>query len=132
MTMKSNHQQSVNAFCCSAPLLAKKKKLTNKDWMEKLTSEEYYVCREGGTEPPFTGKFVHNEEAGNYVCKCCKSELFSSDTKFESGTGWPSFYDAVYGKWINRSCDSFVGVFGELVFVQDSLGIVQLSVHSVQ
>jgi len=96
MTMKPNQQQSINAFCCSAPLLAKKKKLTNKDWMEKLTSEEYYVCREGGTEPPFTGKFVHNEEAGNYVCKCCKSELFSSDTKFESGTGWPSFYDAVY------------------------------------
>jgi len=95
MTTKSN-QQPINAFCCSAPLLAKKKKLTNKDWMEKLTSEEYYVCREGGTEPPFTGKFVHNEEAGNYVCKCCKSELFSSDTKFESGTGWPSFYDAVY------------------------------------
>ena len=91
-------QQQQNSFSFSAPDLAKKKKLTNKDWVEKLTSEEYYVCREGGTEPPFTGKYVHNEEAGNYLCKCCKCELFSSDTKFESGTGWPSFFDAIYGQ----------------------------------
>jgi len=96
MPMAAMARQPKNSICFSAPLLAKKKKLTNKDWVEKLSAEEYYVCREGGTEPPFTGRFVHNEDAGKYVCKCCKSELFSSETKFESGTGWPSFYDTIY------------------------------------
>jgi len=89
-------RQPVNSLALSAPLLAKKKKLTNKDWEEKLSAEEYYVSREGGTEPPFTGKYVHNEEAGTYNCLCCKSALFSSETKFESGTGWPSFTDSIY------------------------------------
>ena len=91
-------RQPGNSLALSAPLLAKKKKLTNKDWEEKLSAEEYYVSREGGTEPPFTGKYVHNEEAGTYNCLCCKSALFSSETKFESGTGWPSFTDSIYGE----------------------------------
>lgn len=91
-------RQPKNTFAFSAPLLmGKKKKLTNKDWMDKLTSDEYYVSREGGTEPPFTGRYVHNEEAGTYLCNCCKSALFSSETKYESGTGWPSFSDTIYG-----------------------------------
>lgn len=89
-------RQPKNAFCFSAPLLAKKKKLTNKDWMDKLTAEEYYVSREGGTEAPFTGKYVHNEEVGIYACNCCKTPLFTSGTKYESGTGWPSFSDTIY------------------------------------
>jgi len=93
---QQQQQQHQNSFSMSAPDLAKKKKVTNKDWVERLSAEEYYVCREGGTEPPFTGKYVHNEEVGNYLCKCCKCELFSSDTKFESGTGWPSFTDTIY------------------------------------
>ena len=92
-------RQPKNTFAFSAPLLmGKKKKLTNKDWMDKLTSDEYYVSREGGTEPPFTGRYVHNEEAGTYLCNCCKSALFSSETKYESGTGWPSFSDTIYGE----------------------------------
>lgn len=57
----------------------------------KLTPEEYAVLREGATEAPFSGKYVNTKDSGMYVCKVCGAELFSSDTKFESGTGWPSF-----------------------------------------
>ena len=64
------------------------------EWKQKLTSEQYHVCRLGGTETPFTGKLLHNNEKGTYTCVACGNELFSADTKFESGTGWPSFYDA--------------------------------------
>ena len=64
---------------------------SEEEWREKLTPEQYNVLREKGTEIPFTGKFVHNKKNGMYVCSGCGTELFSSDTKFESGTGWPSF-----------------------------------------
>ena len=57
----------------------------------KLTPEEYKVLREKGTEAPFTGKYVKTDKKGQYVCKVCGNELFSSDAKFDSGTGWPSF-----------------------------------------
>ena len=59
----------------------------------KLTPEQYHILREKGTEAPFTGGLLDNKEKGTYVCPVCGNELFSSDTKFESGTGWPSFYD---------------------------------------
>ena len=60
-------------------------------WREKLTAEEYRVCREKGTEPPFSGALCDNKRPGRYLCKCCGEELFRSDTKFDSGSGWPSF-----------------------------------------
>lgn len=59
--------------------------------MSELTEEEYKVMREKGTEAPFSGKYVHTKDKGVYVCKSCGTELFSSDAKFDSGTGWPSF-----------------------------------------
>lgn len=59
----------------------------------KLTPEQYHIMREGGTETPFSGKYVHTKEKGVYRCAACGAELFSSDTKFDSGTGWPSFTD---------------------------------------
>jgi peptide-methionine (R)-S-oxide reductase len=68
---------------------------SNEEWKKQLTQEEYDVTRCGGTEAPFTGKYWNNHEKGMYVCIGCGAELFSSDTKYESGTGWPSFYAAV-------------------------------------
>ncbi len=68
-------------------------KTSEEKWKEKLTPEQFHVCRLGGTEMPFTGKLLKNKENGMYACVACKSPLFASDTKFESGTGWPSFYD---------------------------------------
>ncbi len=72
-----------------------KKKIpkTEKEWQTCLTPEQYRVLRQKGTEMPFTGKLLYNKEKGMYVCAACGNELFSSNTKFESGTGWPSFYD---------------------------------------
>ena len=64
---------------------------SEQEWKKKLTAQQYHVLREKGTEPAFTGKYVHNEESGIYMCVACGAELFSSGTKFDSGTGWPSF-----------------------------------------
>ena len=60
-------------------------------WRDKLTPEQYQVMREKGTEAPFTGKFYDSKEKGMYTCAACGNQLFSSETKFDSGTGWPSF-----------------------------------------
>ena len=64
-------------------------------WKDKLTSEQYDICRRKGTEPPFTGLYYNCKEKGTYRCICCGTELFSSETKFDSGTGWPSFWESV-------------------------------------
>ncbi|NCO10992.1 peptide-methionine (R)-S-oxide reductase [Candidatus Pacearchaeota archaeon CG_4_9_14_0_2_um_filter_39_13] len=66
-------------------------------WKKKLTKEQYRILREKGTEMPFTGKFLHNKGNGKYVCAGCGNVLFDSETKFDSGCGWPSFYDAKKG-----------------------------------
>jgi peptide-methionine (R)-S-oxide reductase len=69
------------------------KQYKDEDLKKRLTPEQYRILRQKGTEAPFTGELLHNKETGMYVCPVCGSELFSSDTKFESGTGWPSFYE---------------------------------------
>jgi len=68
---------------------------TDKEWKEQLSDEEFYVCRQNGTEAPFSGTYYDNKEKGLYRCKCCNAPLFESSTKFDSGTGWPSYYEAV-------------------------------------
>lgn len=67
------------------------------EWKKKLSSDQYRILRECGTEPPFTGKYLKTKEKGTYHCAACGNELFSSKTKFESGSGWPSFYEAIHG-----------------------------------
>ena len=72
----------------------KKKMPTEEEWKKKLAPEQFYVLRKKGTEPPFTGKLLKNKGKGMYACAGCGAELFSSDAKFDSGTGWPSFFAA--------------------------------------
>ncbi len=71
--------------------------LSEDEWKAKLTPEQYAILREKGTEAPFTGALLHNEKQGNYTCGACGTVLFDGTTKFDSGSGWPSFYDALPG-----------------------------------
>lgn len=76
-------------------LVAKEWQLSDAEWKARLTDMEYHVLREKGTERAFTGKLLEIKEAGTYVCKACQLPLFSSETKFNSGTGWPSFWKPI-------------------------------------
>lgn len=73
---------------------------SKEEWKSQLSPEAYYVCREHGTERPFTGKYNDHKADGLYRCVCCSAPLFSSDTKFNSGTGWPSYYEPQEGALI--------------------------------
>ncbi|MFA6197370.1 MAG: peptide-methionine (R)-S-oxide reductase MsrB [Sulfurimonas sp.] len=68
---------------------------SEKEWKQLLTPEAFFVCREHGTEAPFSGTYYDCKEDGLYRCVCCDAPLFESDTKFDSGTGWPSYYESV-------------------------------------
>jgi peptide-methionine (R)-S-oxide reductase len=84
--------------------------MTDKDeWKDKLTPEQYRILREKGTEAPFTGKLLHNDKNGDYVCGACGNVVFKSDTKFDSGSGWPSFYDVANTKAVKLQEDHSLG-----------------------
>ena len=88
------------------------------DWAKELTPDEFRVARQKGTERAFTGKYWNSKEKGIYKCVCCGQELFASDTKFDSGTGWPSFYQPVTKKNVTEHIDKSYGM--ERVEVQCS------------
>jgi peptide-methionine (R)-S-oxide reductase len=71
---------------------------TDEQWREELSPEQYEVLRQKGTERAFTGKYVYNHDSGMYRCAACGADLFASDTKFESGTGWPSFTEPAFAE----------------------------------
>ena len=83
---------------------------TEEEWKETLTPEEFRVLREKGTERPFTGKLLYNKKSGTYVCGACGNPLFSSDTKFDSGSGWPSFYDVISKGAVELKNDNSLGM----------------------
>ena len=84
-------------------------KLTDKEWQEKLSPEEYHILREKGTERPFTGEYDKFYEEGTYKCAGCETELFVSGTKYDSGCGWPAFYESLPGR-IEKSKDNSFGM----------------------
>tara|TARA_Y100000766_G_C18814226_1_gene559588 strand:+ start:629 stop:1021 length:393 start_codon:yes stop_codon:yes gene_type:complete len=88
----------------------KKIKKTDSEWKNTLTPEQYHVCRQHGTERPFSGKYNNNKADGLYHCICCNSELFDSNHKFESGSGWPSFYQASRSDVIDNHVDESMGM----------------------
>lgn len=90
--------------------MEKKAKKSEDDWRDSLTEEQYYVTRQKGTERPFTGKYHDHKGKGVYKCICCGDELFHSDTKFDSGTGWPSFYKPHDDKNIEEETDTSHGM----------------------
>ena len=87
-----------------------KNKKTEQEWREELGEEKYQILRQCGTEPPFTGKYYKHNEKGTYNCAGCGNELFSSDTKYDSGSGWPSFYAAIDKKAIKEILDTSYGM----------------------
>jgi len=88
---------------------------SGEDLRQRLTPEQYHVTQEKGTEAPFTGRFVHNKATGTYQCIVCGSDLFESSTKFDSGTGWPSFWSPAQAKGVRTERDTSHGMVREEV-----------------
>lgn len=83
---------------------------TEQEWREKLTPEQFHICRMKGTEPPFTGKYAECKNDGVYHCVCCGEALFDANTKYDSGSGWPSFWDSVNDNCIVEHLDESHGM----------------------
>jgi len=83
---------------------------TDEEWQTFLTPEQYQVLREKGTERAFTGKYYKHKAKGTYICAGCDNELFSSETKYDSGSGWPAFFDAIDPKKVNTKSDFSFGM----------------------
>ncbi len=83
---------------------------TDEQWREQLTAEQYHVTREGGTEHAFTGKYWNHKGQGVYACVCCGQELFSSEAKYDSGSGWPSYWSPVTEDSVSTETDLSLGM----------------------
>jgi peptide-methionine (R)-S-oxide reductase len=98
----------ISAATAQTPKFAVTK--TNAEWRKQLTAEQFNVTRQKGTERAFTGIYWDNHQTGTYKCVCCSQELFSSATKFESGTGWPSFWQPIIKSNVLVSTDNSYGM----------------------
>jgi len=96
--------------CADLPPNERQSSLDDAQWRERLTPEQYRVARQGGTERAFTGIYWNHKAQGTYACICCGADLFASDTKFDSGTGWPSFWEGVNPEAITVHTDSSHGM----------------------
>jgi len=83
---------------------------TDEEWRSELTADQYEVCRRKGTERPFSGKYNDSKDAGRYLCVCCGNELFASDAKFDSGSGWPSFTAPIEAGRVRTENDASLGM----------------------
>jgi len=90
--------------------MADVKNKSDADWQKEMSPEQYQVCRCGGTEPPFSGKYWDTKTAGVYHCAGCAAPLFSSETKYDSGSGWPSFWGALSNDAITEKNDQTLGM----------------------
>ena len=86
--------------------MTKKILKTDEQWRQDLTEEEFVVCRQKGTEKPFSGEYCDSKDEGTYLCRCCGEPLFSSSAKYDSGFGWPSFYRPATGSGAEEAQDS--------------------------
>ncbi|MBV9121316.1 MAG: peptide-methionine (R)-S-oxide reductase MsrB [Chloroflexi bacterium] len=90
--------------------MSAKVQMSDEEWRKKLSPEQYEVLRQKGTERAFTGKYAHSKDQGVYRCAGCGAPLFSSDTKFESGSGWPSFYQPLDADAVHTEMDQSYGM----------------------
>lgn len=90
--------------------MEKKVTKTDEEWKKELTPEQFAICRMKGTERPFTGQYYATKANGTYLCSCCGAELFDSNTKYDSGSGWPSFYKAASDEIIREETDRSHGM----------------------
>ena len=90
--------------------MAEKITKSDEEWRKQLSPEQYQITREAGTEPAFTGKYWKTKDKGMYTCTCCGAPLFNSETKFDSGTGWPSFYQPVDRSAVAEHTDRSYGM----------------------
>ncbi len=90
--------------------MGEKLRKSEEEWKKELSPERYRILREKGTEPAFTGEYAHNKTPGTYRCAACGQELFDSDTKYESGSGWPSFYEPIEKDRVEAHEDNSYGM----------------------
>ena len=86
--------------------MTKKISKNDDEWRQQLSPDQFEICRKKGTEPAFSGNYWNTKETGTYQCVCCGNELFDSSSKFDSGTGWPSFYQAINSEQVTTKEDS--------------------------
>ena len=91
-------------------MMDEKIKKTEEEWKKILNPEEFLICRKKGTEKPFSGQYYKNDSNGIYLCKCCNQKLFETKKQFESGSGWPSFFDSKYHNNLEAKTDDSHGM----------------------